>query len=73
MIIHHTLKPSNEFGRKISFKQSNEVAVMSDNGFYLKKFYLPTRKKIPDLSKGMRSKLMLLLRNFARRRTLDSQ
>ncbi len=28
---------------------------------YLKMFELPPRKKIPDLSKGMRSKLMLLL------------
>jgi ABC-2 type transport system ATP-binding protein len=30
-------------------------------GRYLKLFDLPPRKKIPDLSKGMRSKLMLLL------------
>ncbi len=28
---------------------------------YLKMFELPPKKKIPDLSKGMRSKLMLLL------------
>jgi len=28
---------------------------------YLKTFDLPPKKKIPDLSKGMRSKLMLLL------------
>ncbi len=39
---------------------------------YLRMFELPPDRKIPDLSKGMRSKLMLLAGHIARSRTSDT-